>query len=116
MPPPMNPAYHPAQVAPASAQDRALVLTKAQQNHKVAIYHNLGRNPTGLKCPHCQRETVTTTHDLIGVGTIMAVVLLAFIFVPVCWLPLCIPSCRRTQHFCCHRECRQKVGETSVCA
>jgi hypothetical protein len=79
-------------------------------------FYNMGRNPVGLQCPYCHRQTITVVQDLIGLGTLIAVFLLALFFWPICWLPFCIPSCQRSHHFCGHNECRKKIGETSVCA
>jgi len=77
--------------------------------------YQLGRGAAGLTCPHCKRQTITVVQDFIGVGTVVAIVILAIFFWPLCWLPLCIPSCKRTHHFCGHNTCGRKVGETSVC-
>jgi hypothetical protein len=51
---------------------------------------------------------------MIGVQTIVAVLILLFVFWPLCWIPLCIPSCRRTNHYCGHLECRRKVGHADM--
>jgi hypothetical protein len=80
------------------------------------FHKNLGRRSTGLKCFHCNRETVTIVEDQIGVGTVIATVLLAMCFWPLCWIPFCAPSCKRSVHYCGHDSCRRKVGVTDVCA
>ena len=80
------------------------------------FYLFLKRSATGLQCPHCHRQTVTTTRDVIGVGTVIAILVVTILFWPLFWVPLCIPSCKRTNHFCGHTECRKKVGVTPVCA
>lgn len=113
--PPVNPAYM-APSSTASPSPALAVINPPTQFTRPTPYYNIGRNPVGLQCPHCKRQTVTVVHDLIGTGTLIAVFLLALFFWPLCWLPFCIPSCRRTHHFCGHNECRQRVGETSVCA
>ena len=82
----------------------------------ITTYTHLGRNPTGLLCPYCSRQMVTITKDVIGISTIIAIVIICFICWPLFWLPLCIPSCKRTHHFCGHPTCRAKVGETKPCA
>ncbi len=110
-PPPMNPGH----IVPYS-KPSDVITTHPQQLTRPIPYYNLGRNPTGLQCPYCKRQMVTVVRDIIGLGTLVAVFLLALFFWPLCWLPFCIPSCRRTHHFCGHSECRQRVGETSVCA
>lgn len=85
-------------------------------NATITTYTHLGRNPTGLLCPYCNRQMVTITKDVIGISTIVAIVIICFICWPLFWLPLCIPSCKRTHHFCGHATCRAKVGETKPCA
>ena len=98
------------------------VSTNTSSNNNSAVserpkmYRNLGRNATGLLCPHCHRQTVTAVDDVLGVGTVVAVILIAILFWPLCWLPLCVPSCKRTNHYCGHHTCGKKVGETHVCA
>jgi hypothetical protein len=99
----------------------AMVTTTTSSNTTLPIpsriiHRTLGRNAAGLLCPHCQRQTVTVVEDYVGVGTILAVFILAILFWPICWLPLCIPTCKRTNHYCGHPNCHKKVGETRVCA
>jgi lipopolysaccharide-induced tumor necrosis factor-alpha factor len=79
-------------------------------------YSNLGRNPVGLQCPCCHRQTITVVQDRMGLETMVAIFLLALFFWPLCWLPLCMPSCKNTNHYCGHSECRRRIGETSACA
>ena len=102
-----------ALVVPSGA---AVVQASNTKTRKVRLRSNLGRQPHGLKCPHCNRETITIVDDRIGMGTILATIALAILFWPLCWLPFCMPSCKQTVHFCGHEECRRKVGVTSVCA
>jgi hypothetical protein len=94
----------------------AIVPRATTTPNKIKVYKNLGRNPTGLQCPYCGRQSVTTVQDIIGVGTVVAVIVIAILFWPLCWLPFCVPSCKRTTHYCGHMECRSKIGETSACA
>jgi len=116
-PPSMNPQY----AVPTAPPAPGVMTVHQQQQQLVQFYrpipmYNLGRNPVGLQCPYCQRPTITVVQDLVGMGTVIAVIFLALFFWPLCWIPFCIPSCRRTHHFCGHNECRRKIGETSVCA
>ena len=139
-PPAMNPNYHGSKTkaAPtmASSAPGAYQMTSPAPNHQqqpvnmhvnthmVAVSQTnmvkpltqLGRNPTGLQCPHCGRQTVTVVEDYVGVGTVVSIIVLAILFWPLCWLPLCVPTCKRTHHYCGHQECQKKVGETRVCA
>jgi len=80
------------------------------------VRRNLGRDPTGIQCPYCQRQTVTMVKDQLGACTVVAIIVLLFVFWPIAWLPLCMPSCKQTNHYCAHQECRRKVGETEPCA
>mmetsp|Transcript_19849 Transcript_19849/g.43085 ORF Transcript_19849/g.43085 Transcript_19849/m.43085 type:complete len:158 (-) Transcript_19849:2484-2957(-) len=82
-------------------------------NARILLHRNLGRNPIGLKCPHCHRETITIAEEQIGMVTISMTILLAIVFWPLCWLPFCLPSCKRTLHYCGHDSCRKKVGLTA---
>ena len=82
-------------------------------NARILLHRNLGRSPTGLKCPHCHRETITIVEEQVGMITISVTILLAIVFWPLCWLPFCVPSCQRTIHYCGHDSCRKKVGFTS---
>ena len=97
--------------------ERAIVKNAANGGGgPITTYTHLGRNPTGLQCPYCQRQMVTVTKDVVGVSTIVAIIIICFICWPLFWLPLCIPSCKRTNHFCGHTTCQNKVGETKPCA
>jgi len=85
-------------------------------SRRIILHKNLGRNSTGLQCQHCGKETVTCVEDIIGLTTIIAVIALALLFWPLCWVPFCVPSCKRTHHHCGHDGCRKKVGVTHSCA
>lgn len=100
------------EVSPGTSDTRVARATKT----RVRLPKNLGRRPYGIQCPHCHRETITVLEDRIGMGTILATVILAIIFWPICWLPFCMPSCKRTYHYCGHDSCRKKIGVTQVCA
>jgi LITAF-like zinc ribbon domain len=58
-------------------------------------------------CPNCNETNVRTkTRTSPDIITIGIVVVLFFIWWPICWIPLCIRKCKRTQHYCskCHTE------------
>jgi LITAF-like zinc ribbon domain len=78
---------------------------------------NLGRDPKRLQCPFCNEHTVTRARHQIDVFTIVMVVMLVFLFWPVCWLPLVLPGCKTTEHFCshCQRKVRIYICITSIC-
>jgi len=126
-PPSTSPEYKPVptQASNASPSTQANLTVPSgssgsgvasRKKGRVRLQRNLGRQPYGLKCPHCNRETITIVEDRIGMGTIIATIILAIIFWPMCWLPFCMPSCKRTYHFCAHDACRKKIGVTDVCA
>jgi len=99
------------EVSPGTTDTRVVRPTR-----KVRLPKNLGRMPYGIQCPHCHRETITKVEDRIGVATIVATVILAIVFWPICWLPFCMPSCKQTYHYCGHESCRKRIGVTQVCA
>ena len=82
---------------------------------RIRLQNKLGRQPYGLQCPHCHRETITIIEDRIGIGTIIGTVIIAILFWPLCWLPFCVPACKRTYHFCGHEACGKKIGVTDMC-
>jgi hypothetical protein len=75
---------------------------------------NLGRDPVGLKCQYCHEEMVTRPSDQVDAVTIMLVILLVFLFWPLCWIPFCVPGCKKTEHYC--SRCNRVVGETEACS
>jgi hypothetical protein len=114
---PQQQQQYPSSQLPISVHvNTAMVGTVSTTLKSPRTIKTLGRNATGLLCPHCQRQTVTVVEDYVGLGTVIAVIILAILFWPVCWLPLCVPTCRRTHHYCGHISCQKKVGETRVCA
>jgi len=81
-------------------------LTPAQQ---VPVYARFGSQPVEISCPSCHRQMRTRTSEVIGVGAIVAVIILLFLFWPLFWLPLVISDCKEVHHYC--TLCRAKVGE-----
>jgi hypothetical protein len=75
---------------------------------------SLGRSPVAVQCPFCRAQTVTRTRNQIDGVTIIIVVVLLFLFWPLFFLPLCMPSCKSTNHFCTH--CHQKIAKTEACS
>ena len=70
----------------------------------------VSRTPTVLPhCPCCASRNVRTrTSTAPSVLTWIAVVALAFVFWPLCWIPLVTDTCRQTFHYCSH--CNAEVG------
>jgi hypothetical protein len=75
---------------------------------------SLGRNSVAVQCPFCRAQTVTRTRNQIDAVTLIVVVVMLFLFWPLFWLPLCMPSCKSTNHFCTH--CHQKIAKTDPCS
>mmetsp|Transcript_15681 Transcript_15681/g.32435 ORF Transcript_15681/g.32435 Transcript_15681/m.32435 type:complete len:155 (+) Transcript_15681:122-586(+) len=120
-PPASNPEYTavPTQFSAAPQARSTLTVpsgSATRTRSQTRLKKNLGRQSFGLKCPHCKRETITIVEDRIGMGTIVATIIIAIMFWPLCWLPFCMPTCKRTYHFCGHDECNKKIGVTHVCA
>ena len=74
----------------------------------------LGRYSAAIQCPFCRAQTVTRTRNRIDGLTMIAVVVMCFLFWPLFWLPLCMPSCKSTKHYCMH--CNQKIAKTDPCS
>lgn len=112
-PPASNPEYT---AVPTQSTLTVPSASETRTRARPRLQKNLGRERFGLKCPHCKRETITIVEDRVGMGTIVATIIIAIIFWPLCWLPFCVPTCKRTYHFCGHDECNKKIGVTNVCA
>jgi hypothetical protein len=78
------------------------------------MYGSLGRSSVAVQCPFCRAQTVTRTRNQIDGVTMLVVVVMLFLFWPLFWLPLCMPSCKATNHFCTH--CHQKIARTDPCS
>jgi hypothetical protein len=124
-PPAPPPAFNPAASAPAaigtttttsytipppSASAPAHIPTHAP----AIMYGSLGRRSVAVQCPFCRAQTVTRTRDQMNFVTIIAVIVMLFLFWPLFWIPLCMPSCKTTNHFC--TRCHQKISETDPCS
>jgi len=73
-------------------------------------YHGkYGSRPVEITCPHCHRQMRTRTEEVIGMGTIIAMMIICFFFWPLFWLPLVMPDCKQMDHYC--PLCGAKVGE-----
>ena len=60
-------------------------------------------------CPHCGNRNVRTRiRTAPDVWTWLAVIALAFVFWPLCWIPLVTDVSRHTHHYC--GNCNAEVG------
>lgn len=71
------------------------------------------RNPVTQTCPNCSQTVPTRTREQVNGLTIVAVIVLLFLFWPLFWLPLCMPSCKATEHYC--SNCNYKIGTADPC-
>jgi hypothetical protein len=78
------------------------------------LYGSLGRSSVAVQCPFCRAQTVTRTRNQIDGVTIIAIMVVLFLFWPLFWIPLCMPSCKSTNHFC--TKCHQKISKTDPCS
>ena len=76
----------------------------------------LGRRPMSVQCPYCSLQGVTRTRNQFDALTIVSVIVLVFFFWPLAWLPLVMPCCQTTEHYCqrCHRKVRIHQGEFNM--
>ena len=65
-------------------------------------------------CPHCNHRGPTRTAEMCSAVTLIAIVILLFVFWPLFWLPLCIPSCKSTEHYC--TNCNSRLGRVEACS
>jgi cytochrome c553 len=116
------PAFNPA-VASAPAVIGTITTTSytipppsasAPAHAPAIMYGSLGRRSVAVQCPFCHGQTVTRTRDQMNGVTIIATIGLLFLFWPLFWIPLCMPSFKTTNHFC--TRCHQKISETDPCS
>ena len=98
-------------VQPMSKQ-QALQMARMNPTGVATIQQTIfvSRTPTVLpQCPCCASRNVRTrTRTAPSFLTWVAVVTLAFVFWPLCWIPLVTDTCRQTFHYCSH--CNAEVG------
>jgi hypothetical protein len=119
--------------APAPNSQQAAVLPSPQQPKKASVKQQqhavqptapvmmvvppppvFPRVPTVISpCPHCLRTGRTRIRTGPNWLTWILVVVLAFVFWPLCWIPLVTDNMKRTVHFCGH--CNQQVGNVRPC-
>lgn len=60
-------------------------------------------------CPNCHKQVRTRVQHEVDDGTIVAVIILLLFFWPLLWLPLVLPSCQGTLHFC--SSCNYRIAK-----
>mmetsp|Transcript_33608 Transcript_33608/g.47752 ORF Transcript_33608/g.47752 Transcript_33608/m.47752 type:complete len:154 (+) Transcript_33608:20-481(+) len=73
----------------------------------------VGRHPFRLTCPNCSQTVTTRTREQVNGVTILMVIVLLLVFWPLFWLPLCLPSCKSTEHYC--TNCNYRIGSADPC-
>jgi hypothetical protein len=115
-PPPLSPPASPpekkhVQLQPMSKQ-QALQMARVNPTGVATLQQTIfvSRTPTVLPhCPCCASRNVRTrTRTAPSFLTWVAVVALAFVFWPLCWIPLVTDTCRQTFHYC--SNCNAEVG------
>mmetsp|Transcript_2248 Transcript_2248/g.3523 ORF Transcript_2248/g.3523 Transcript_2248/m.3523 type:complete len:167 (-) Transcript_2248:152-652(-) len=125
LPPNVNPAYVPAAAAAANYNDNNQTTTTTTTTTTYIVppagggggggggHRGFGRDPCATTCPNCNQQTRTRVTHTIDSVTILAVVLLLLFFWPLFWLPLVIPSCKSSEHYC--RNCNYRIAKEDAC-
>lgn len=109
-PPSTNPYSKPS--APPDSMKKNQQPTVAAMNTIPSVF--LTRNPTQMDaCPCCQANARTRVVTAPSIVTWAVVVLLVFIFWPLCWLPLVMTKTKQSDHYC--TSCNMKVGTIGAC-
>eukprot|EP00522_Entomoneis_paludosa_P005521 CAMPEP_0172451862 /NCGR_PEP_ID=MMETSP1065-20121228/9715_1 /TAXON_ID=265537 /ORGANISM="Amphiprora paludosa, Strain CCMP125" /LENGTH=207 /DNA_ID=CAMNT_0013203833 /DNA_START=21 /DNA_END=644 /DNA_ORIENTATION=- len=86
-----------------------------RSKRRAVLLHHLGRESKRIECPLCHEEmdTVVAISKIGGFAMVLALFIF-FVAWPFFWIPLVLPHCRVTKHFC--SKCHCQVGETDPCA
>lgn len=73
----------------------------------------MAREPMMMRlCPNCQQESRTRITTYPTWQTWTATGVLVFVFWPICWIPLVLDNCKKTDHYCV--LCQAKVGQVEA--
>ena len=124
-PPPFVPTASASQANPANVTTSTTAPTPQAKTITTTTYTTpppsgmpaigLGRFPCQLTCPYCNHRMCTRTRDQVTGLTIAIMVIVVLLFWPLFWLPLCMPSCKATEHYCGNGSCNRKVGQVEPC-
>ena len=105
-----------AENAPQSQSSALLVNSDSSNSNQPPYLTGFGLNPQRARCPFCNHEGRTNVHFTVDVFTFFMMGLLFLVFWPICWLPLLMPGCKNTEHFCsnCHRKVRAPKACISI--
>ncbi|CAL1601863.1 unnamed protein product [Knipowitschia caucasica] len=62
-------------------------------------------SPGEMMCPQCRINVVTMTEYKVGtLSWLIGGIIFLTCFLPFCWIPFCVPSCKDVKHTCprCH--------------
>jgi len=62
-------------------------------------------------CKHCNQKVKTSINTNMATETWILVLILVICFFPLFWVPLVVPSAKKTEHFC--PQCDAKLGEVA---
>ena len=77
-----------ATATPITATDAAAALLC----ERGIIRSDLGTQPVLIKCGHCNHTGLSVNESKYGPVTFGAAFALIFLFIPLVWLPFCLPS------------------------
>mmetsp|Transcript_16660 Transcript_16660/g.34315 ORF Transcript_16660/g.34315 Transcript_16660/m.34315 type:complete len:155 (+) Transcript_16660:308-772(+) len=92
----------PKVTVPSSAPcDGAVATTDATKTAYQYPDPMLTRFPMQMtECPNCHRESRTRVTTAPTFKTYAATGCMFMVFWPLCWVPLVVDSCKKTEHFC----------------
>jgi len=101
----------PAQpVQPSGNPQQVSVSYQNPPNKEKELLLLLTREPTNLTtpCPYCGVQARTKVQTFPNWLTWLSCIILAFVFWPICWIPLVVRSMKQTDHIC--TNCGRKLG------
>mmetsp|Transcript_34508 Transcript_34508/g.83694 ORF Transcript_34508/g.83694 Transcript_34508/m.83694 type:complete len:163 (-) Transcript_34508:96-584(-) len=112
-----NGPYVPISNPPATAPTAPMTTTTENHNQDRPVTYPLVQNPdpsftrypmTDITCSHCHQVGRTKVRTAPAWQTWAATGVGFLLFWPLCWLPLVMDSCKKSEHFCTH--CGHKLG------
>jgi hypothetical protein len=101
---------------PAGGLGRFVVLTYimillSDHNWLLTVLY---RESCATTCPNCKAQVRTRVTHQADTITLVAVIALILLFFPLFWLPLCLPSCKSTEHYC--SACNFRISKQEACS
>ncbi|KAF4667257.1 hypothetical protein FOL47_003659 [Perkinsus chesapeaki] len=89
-----------------SVAEAAVASSTAQPPVPLAVCY-FDHTPTVIRCPYCHYTGPTQVEHKVGSGTWLCVAIIAMVFFPLAWVPLCCKDCQQADHTC--PNCNLKV-------